>query len=71
MEGISMEWTSFEDRHNPGDWRVEANDSDNEGVVYGTIFSGPGSRERAEEYAAIMNGKRSSGRRDRRSGDRA
>jgi hypothetical protein len=64
-----MEWTSFEDRHNPGDWRVEAND--NEGVVYVTIFSGPASRERAEEYAAIKNGNRSSGRRDRRSGDRA
>jgi hypothetical protein len=66
-----VEWTSFEDRHNPGDWRVEANDSDNEGVFYVTIFSGPKSRERAEEYAVIKNGNRSSGRRDRRSGDRA
>jgi hypothetical protein len=64
-----MEWTSFEDRHNPGDWHVEA--KDNEGVVYVTIFSGPKSRERAEEYAAIKNGNRSSERRDRRSGDRA
>ena len=46
-----MEWTSFEDRHNPGDRRVEA--KDNEGVVYVTIFSGPKSRERAEEYLLL------------------
>jgi hypothetical protein len=50
-----MEWESFEDRQNPGDWRVEATDFDNEGVVYVAIFSGPESRERAEEYAAMKN----------------
>jgi len=50
-----MEWTCFEDKQNPGDWRVEAIDYENEGAVYVTIFSGPDTRERAEEYAAIKN----------------
>lgn len=50
-----MDWSCFEDRKNPGDWRVEAIDFDNEGVVYVTIFLGPEARERAEEYAAIKN----------------
>ena len=40
---------------NHGDWRVEAIDHENEGVVYVTIFSGPDSRERADEYAAMKN----------------
>ena len=33
----------------------EANDYENEGVVYVTLFSGPEAKERAEEYAAIKN----------------
>ena len=53
--GTTMEWTSFEDKQNPGDWRVEAIDFENEGAVYLTIFSGPEARERAEEYAAIKS----------------
>ena len=40
-----MEWECFEDMKNKGDWRVEAIDFDNEGAVYVTIFSGPGSRK--------------------------
>ena len=50
-----MEWECFEDMKNKGDWRVEAIDFDNEGAVYVTIFSGPGSRKRAREYAAIKS----------------
>ena len=34
------------------DWRVEAIDFDNEGIVYVACFSGPEAKERAEEYAA-------------------
>lgn len=45
-----MEWQSFKDKKNPGDWRVEAIDHDNEGVVYVAIFSGPNAQVRAEEY---------------------
>ena len=48
-----MEWECFEDMRNKGDWRVEAIDFDNEGAVYVTIFTGPGSRKRAREYAAM------------------
>lgn len=50
-----MEWKAFEDKQNPGDWRVEAIDFENEGAVYVTIFSGPDARERAEDYAAWQN----------------
>jgi len=55
-EGAFMTWIAVEDRQTPGDWRVEAIDYENEGKVYVTIFSGPESRERAEEYATIKNG---------------
>lgn len=55
LEGVFMEWTAFEDKRNPGDWRVEAIDFENEGAVYVAIFSGPDARERAEEYAAWQN----------------
>jgi hypothetical protein len=47
-------WIAFEDGRTPGDWRVEAIDQD-EGDVYVAVFSGPGSRERAEEYAILKN----------------
>lgn len=50
-----MEWECFQDMKNKGDWRVEAIDFDNEGAVYVTIFSGPGSRKRAHEYAAMKS----------------
>jgi hypothetical protein len=47
-----MRYESFEDRKNPGDWRVEAIDHASEGECYVAIFSGPAAQERAEEYAA-------------------
>jgi hypothetical protein len=37
------------------EWRVEAIDENGEGQVYVTIFSGPDSRQRAEEYAYWKN----------------
>ena len=58
-KGGSMQWECIEDKHNPGDWRVEAIDHDNGGQVYVTIFSGPEAQERAEEYAALKNGQES------------
>ena len=50
-----MEWECFADMRNKGDWRVEAIDFDNQGAVYVTIFSGPGSRKRAHEYVAMKS----------------
>jgi hypothetical protein len=55
MGGNIMEWECFADMRNKGDWRVEAIDFDNEGAVYVTIFSGPGSRKRAHEYVAMKS----------------
>jgi hypothetical protein len=45
-----------EDRHHPGDWRVEAIDHASEGECYVTIFTGAGAEKRAREYAAWKNG---------------
>jgi hypothetical protein len=39
----------FEDRNNPGDWRVEKIDDD--GGVEVAFFGGPNARERALRYA--------------------
>ncbi len=50
-----MKWTCFEDNRNPGDWRVEAIDFEDEGKVYVAIFSGPDAQTRAEEYAELKN----------------
>jgi hypothetical protein len=50
-----MNWSCFEDKRNPGDWRVEAIDFDDEGKVYVAIFSGPDAQARAEEYAELKN----------------
>ena len=47
-----MDWEVIEDRQHPGHWRVEAINHEGDGEVYVAIFSGPGARERAEEYAA-------------------
>ncbi len=52
-----MDWELIEDRHHPGDWRVEATNHEGDGEVYVTIFSGPSARERAEEYAAWKQGR--------------
>ena len=46
-----MEYEAFQDKQQAEDWRVEAIDYDSEGECYVTIFSGPGARKRAREYA--------------------
>ena len=46
-----MEYEVVETRNIPGEWRVEAIDYGSEGECYLTIFSGPKSHQRAEEYA--------------------
>jgi hypothetical protein len=46
----TIEYEVFEDRVWAGDWRVEGFDYTNDGQCYVTIFSGPDSKERAEEY---------------------
>jgi hypothetical protein len=38
------------------DWRVEAIDFDNEGIIHVTCFSGPDAKERAAEYASWKYG---------------
>jgi len=53
--GADMEWSVVEDKRNPGEWRVEALDFDNEGAVYVTIFAGPEAQDRANEYAEWKN----------------
>jgi hypothetical protein len=37
------------------EWRVEGIDYDKDGLVYVTIFSGPDSKHRADEYADWKN----------------
>lgn len=56
-----MEWTVQEDRVSPGDWRVEAFDTEHEGECYVTIFSGPGACSRAGEYAQWKSSARAGG----------
>jgi|SRR5277367_1347087 len=51
----AMEWIGFEDKQQPGDWRVEANDYKNEGVIHVAIFSGPNAKALAKEYAEMKN----------------
>ena len=45
------------------EWRVEAIDDGNEGVVYVSIFSGPEAEARAQEYAGWKNGQAQHARR--------
>jgi hypothetical protein len=50
-----MFYEMIEDRLQPGDYRVEAINSEGDGEVYTAIFVGPDARERAEEYANWKN----------------
>jgi hypothetical protein len=45
-----MEYFTFEDEHNPGDWCVEAQTGSGEFLV--AFFVGPEAQQRAQEYAA-------------------
>lgn len=53
---VPLKYIAFEDRQAPGDWRVEAI-SEPDGDCYVAIFCGPDAEFRANEYAAIKNGK--------------
>lgn len=53
-----MIYEVFEDKKHPGDWRVEATDTDgnyDRGACFVTIFCGSLSEERSKEYAAFKN----------------
>lgn len=47
-----MNYEVQQSRLTPDEWVVEAIDHESEGEVYAALFSGPGAKERAEEYAA-------------------
>lgn len=44
-----------EDRQHPGDYRVEAINSEGDGEVFTAIFIGPDAQGRAQEYADWKN----------------
>ncbi|MFI5353758.1 MAG: hypothetical protein ACHQZS_12450 [Candidatus Binatales bacterium] len=50
-----MKYVAFEDGRNPGDWCVEAQDS--QGRFLLAFFVGPDAKQRAEEYAAWKTGR--------------
>ena len=50
-----MVYEVAESKDMPGTWRVEAINHESEGQIYGAIFFGPQSEERARHYAAKMN----------------
>lgn len=52
-----MDYEVIADERIPRAWRVEAINRDGDGEVYVTIFAGPSSRERANEYAEWMSSK--------------
>lgn len=47
-----MQYEVAESQDMPGTWRVEAINHESEGQIYGAVFFGPQSQQRAEEYAA-------------------
>lgn len=51
-----MKWQIVQSRTFIGEWRVEAIDYDDEGQLYVATFTGPGAKERAEEYSAFKSG---------------
>lgn len=51
-----LKYVAFEDKIAPGDWRVEAINHVL-GECYIALFTGPDAEFRANEYAAIKNGK--------------
>jgi hypothetical protein len=51
---VSIHFEAFRDKLRPGDWRVEAVNSDTRDVFV-AIFSGPLAQARAAEYANFKN----------------
>jgi len=54
-----MRYEVVASRNDASEWRVEAinHPPEGDGECYVTIFSGPHSKERAEEYATLKNAK--------------
>jgi hypothetical protein len=55
MIATSLRYEVAEDALHPGDYRVEAIDTDSDGEVYIAIFTGPDAKSRAKEYAKWKN----------------
>jgi len=53
-----MNYEVVKDRTTMDTWRVEAIDTQGDGEVYVTIFSGPDAEQRAREYSDWKNGAR-------------
>ncbi len=53
-----LQYETIEDSRHLGDYRVEAIDTQSEGEVYTTIFTGPDAPARAQEYADWKNSSR-------------
>jgi len=50
-----MFYEVIEDKLQPGDWRVEAINTEGDGEVYIAIFVGPNADARAKDYADWKN----------------
>jgi hypothetical protein len=56
MSTTFLPYETIEDKLQPGDFRVEAINSEGDGEIYTAIFVGPDAEKRAKEYAAWKNG---------------
>lgn len=57
MTDEKMFFEVVEDRHEAGQWRVEAIDYGSEGECHVVLFCGPAAEAMAREYAAWKNGR--------------
>jgi hypothetical protein len=55
MSKADLRFEIIEDKLRPGDYRVEAIDTEGDGEVYTAIFIGPDAKQRAAEYAGWKN----------------
>lgn len=55
MSNHFLQYETIEDNRHPGDYRVEAIDTEGDGEVYVAIFTGPDAQKRAQEYADWKN----------------
>ena len=53
---VGLVWEVFASKAHQGAWIVEAIDHHSEGEIYHALFTGPGARQRAHEYAAWKRG---------------
>ncbi len=52
-----VEYEVAKSHYIPDEYVVEGIDYGDDGQIYAALFSGPGARERAEEYALFKNAK--------------